>query len=105
MPPKTTTKAPKKKSGAKNNSLARPLNLKPELEAIVGKGPMSRTQIVSKIWKYIKGESSNSSGKKLQDPKDGRIIVPDAKLAKVLGSEPINMFRIGGRINLFVTKI
>jgi len=48
------------------------LELSEDLEAVVGKGPMPRTEITKKIWDYIKKN-------KLQDPKNKRNIVPDAK--------------------------
>lgn len=62
-----------------------PMELSPELAAIVGKGPMPRTEVTKKLWAYIKKH-------KRQDPKNKRLINPDDKLAKVLGKKPINMF-------------
>lgn len=67
--------------------LAKPMNLSPELEAIVGAGPMPRTQVTKKIWEYIKANN-------LQNPENKREIRPDAKLGKVLGNDPINMFQM-----------
>ncbi len=62
-----------------------PMKLSPELQAVVGKGPMPRTEVTKKLWAYIKEN-------KRQDPKNKRLINPDDKLAKVLGKKPINMF-------------
>lgn len=62
-----------------------PMEISPELAAIVGKGPMPRTEVTKKLWAYIKRN-------KRQDPKNRRLINPDDKLAKVLGKRPINMF-------------
>ncbi len=62
-----------------------PKKLSPELAAIVGKGPMPRTEVTKKLWEYIKKH-------KRQDEKNRRLINPDDKLAKVLGKKPINMF-------------
>jgi len=62
-----------------------PKKLTPELAAIVGKGPMPRTEVTKKLWAYIKKNDR-------QDPKNRRLINPDEKLAKVLGKKPINMF-------------
>ena len=62
-----------------------PMKLSPELAAVVGKGPMPRTEVTKKIWVYIKKH-------KRQDEKNRRLINPDDKLAKVLGKKPINMF-------------
>ena len=77
--------ATKKKA---NSAFMRPLELSEELEAVVGRGPMPRTEVTKKIWVYIKK-------KKLQDPKNMRNIKPDEKLAKVFGSKrTINMFQM-----------
>lgn len=62
-----------------------PMQLSPELAAVVGKGPMPRTEVTKKLWAYIKKHNR-------QDDKNRRMINPDDKLAKVLGKKPINMF-------------
>ena len=62
-----------------------PLELTDELAAIVGKGPMPRTEVTKKLWAYIKKHNR-------QDPNNKRFILPDDKLSKVLGKNPINMF-------------
>ena len=62
-----------------------PMELTPELAAVVGQGPMPRTEVTKKLWAYIKKH-------KRQDPNNKRFIMPDDKLAKVLGKKPINMF-------------
>ncbi|MFA6118509.1 MAG: SWIB/MDM2 domain-containing protein [Parachlamydiales bacterium] len=65
-----------------------PLNVSEDLTAVVGKGPMPRTEVTKKLWAYIKK-------KKLQDPKNLRNIIPDDALGKVFGSKkPINMFKM-----------
>ena len=65
-----------------------PLKLTEELAAVVGKGPMPRTEVTKKIWEYIKKN-------KLQDEKNKRNIVPDEKLTKVFGSKKtISMFEM-----------
>lgn len=69
----------------KNSKFMQPMTLTPELAAVVGKGPMPRTEVTKKLWAYIKAN-------KRQDPKNKRLINPDDKLAKVLGKKPINMF-------------
>jgi len=69
----------------KNSKFMEPKKLTPELAAIVGKGPMPRTEVTKKLWAYIKKNDR-------QDPKNRRLINPDEKLAKVLGKKPINMF-------------
>lgn len=69
-----------------------PMELTDELAAVVGKGPMPRTEVTKKIWVYIKKH-------KRQDPENMRFINPDEKLAKVLGKKPINMFDMTKKIS------
>lgn len=68
-----------------NSKFMQPMKLTPELAAVVGKGPMPRTEVTKKLWEYIKANNR-------QDEKNRRLINPDEKLAKVLGKKPINMF-------------
>lgn len=86
-----------KKTGAKNNALMIPKHLSPELEAIVGKGPMARSQVVKKVWEYIKKHN-------LQDKADKRDINPDTLLAKVIGHTKINMFKMTKKISEHIKK-
>jgi chromatin remodeling complex protein RSC6 len=79
-----------------NSAFMKPKNVSPELAAVVGAGPMARTEVVSKIWVYIKANN-------LQDPKDKRMINPDEKLSKVLGKEPINMMKMAGAISKHIS--
>ena len=77
----------------KNPKFMKPMKISPELAAVVGKGPMPRTEVTKKIWAYIKRH-------KLQDKKNRRNIVPDEKLAKVFGSKKaINMFEMTKKVN------
>ena len=77
---------------AKNNALNKPVNLSPELEAVCGKGPMSRAQVTSKVWDHIKAN-------KLQDSKDRRMINPDSKLGAVTGKDQLSMFKMTSAVN------
>lgn len=72
--------------------LKAPLNLSPELAAIVGAGPMPRTEVIKQLWVYIKANN-------LQNPENKREILPDAKLGKVLGTAPIHMMAMGKEIS------
>ena len=66
-------------------------------EAVVGKGPMPRSEVVSKMWVYIKG-------KNLQDPKNKRNIKADAALKKVFGGKDmVNMFEMATLISAHVS--
>ena len=57
-----------------------PMQISDDLGAVVGKGPMPRTEVTKKLWAYIKTH-------KCQDTKNKRNINPDEKLSKVLGKE------------------
>lgn len=71
----------------------RPMQISDELAAIVGHGPMPRTEVAKKLWDYIKKH-------KLQDPQNKRNIIPDQKLSKVFGSsQPINMFKMTSKVS------
>ena len=76
----------------KNTKFMAPKKVSDDLAAVVGKGPMPRTEVTKKIWAYIKSH-------KLQDPKNRRNINPDEKLGRVLGTRPINMFEMTKRVN------
>ena len=78
-------------AGSKN-ALQKPVNLSDELEDVVGKGPMTRAQVTSKVWEYIKKHD-------LQDSKDKRQINPDAKLGKVIGKDQISMFKMTAAVS------
>ncbi|WP_348663706.1 SWIB/MDM2 domain-containing protein [Chlamydia vaughanii] len=82
----------------KNSAFMNPVNISSDLAAIVGKGPMPRTEIVKKVWEYIKKH-------KLQDPKNKRNILPDANLAKVFGStSAIDMFQMTKALSKHIIK-
>lgn len=76
----------------KNNALQKPVTLSPELENVVGKGPMTRAQVTSKVWEYIKAND-------LQDSKDKRQINPDDKLGAVIGKSQISMFKMTAAVS------
>ena len=77
---------------AKNNALTKPVNVSPELEGVVGKGPLTRAEVTSKVWDYIKANG-------LQDQTDKRQINPDAKLGAVIGKDQISMFKMTGAVS------
>jgi chromatin remodeling complex protein RSC6 len=65
-----------------------PMKVSEELAAVVGRGPMPRTEVTKKLWAYIKS-------RKLQDPKNKRDIILDESLKKVLGNKKsVNMFEM-----------
>ena len=82
------TKAPVKKASAgKPNALQKPLQPSEELAAVVGSEPVSRGQVVSKIWDYIRLH-------KLQNPENRREILADDKLRTVFGKDKVTMFEM-----------
>lgn len=73
---------------AKSTAFMKPMSLSEELEAVVGKGPMPRSEVVKKLWEYIKKNG-------LQDKKNKRNIEADDKLKKVFGGKgTVNMFEM-----------
>lgn len=71
-----------------NSALAKPLQVSADLAEVVGKGPMPRTEVVSKLWAYIKKHN-------LQNPKNKRNVMADAKLVKVFaGKKEVSMFEM-----------
>ena len=78
---------------AKNNALQKPVNVSGDLEAVVGKGPMTRAQVTSKVWDYIKKNG-------LQDKKNRRMINADDKLKAVFGGKgQVSMFDMTKLVN------
>ncbi len=66
----------------------KPMTLSEDLEAVVGKGPMPRSEVVKALWVYIKKHD-------LQDPKNKRNILADEKLKVVFGGKgTVSMFEM-----------
>ena len=66
----------------------KPLNISPELAIVVGAGPMPRSEVVKKLWGYIKKNN-------LQDQANKRNINADENLKKVFGGKAtVNMFEM-----------
>ncbi len=75
-----------KKEKEKVSKFMQPMQVSAKLAAVVGKGPLPRTEVTKKLWAYIKAN-------KCQDTKNKRNIIPDDKLSDVFGSsDTINMF-------------
>ena len=71
-----------------NPALLKPMNLSPQLEAVIGKGPMSRGEVVKQIWVYIKKHN-------LQNPANKRNILADEKLKALFGGKgEVTMFEM-----------
>lgn len=89
MPTKAKTSKTASKDGAakKPNALQQPLQPSKELAAVVGAGPLSRGDVVSKVWEYIKKNN-------LQNPENKREILADEKLEPVFGKKKVTMFEM-----------
>lgn len=71
----------------------KPVQPSDALAEVIGPTPIPRTEVMKKLWDYIKKN-------KLQDQTNKRNINPDAKLAKVFGSPaPIDMFKMTSKIS------
>ena len=69
-----------------NAAFMTPLTPSASLQEVIGSKPLPRTEIVKKIWDYIKKNN-------LQDKKNRRMINADAKLKVVFGGkEQVSMF-------------
>ena len=97
---KTTTRRAKKSSSrrrAPNPAFMKPLQPSPKLAAVVGNSPMPRTQVISKLWAYIKRNG-------LQDSKNRRAINADDKLRPVFGGKSqVTMFDMTKLVNRHVS--
>lgn len=70
-----------------NSAFMKPLTVSSELAAVVGAGPMARSEVVKALWAYIKKNG-------LQDAANKRNINADDKLEKVFGKKTVNMFEM-----------
>src|SRR5215470_10525680 len=86
--------APAKKAAVKqapakkrtpNAAFMKPLTPDASLAAVVGNAPLPRTEIVSKLWAYIKKN-------KLQDTENKRMVNADDKLRTLFGKNQVSMF-------------
>ena len=92
--PKSATKSAAKaatKSAAAPKKRAAGAGQQPSaaLAAVIGTESVSRPEVIKKLWEYIKAHG-------LQDAKDKRILVADAKLLPIFGKPQINMFELAG---------
>ncbi|MEK7648794.1 MAG: SWIB/MDM2 domain-containing protein [Patescibacteria group bacterium] len=72
----------------KNSAFMKPMNISSDLAVVVGKGPMPRSEVVKKLWEYIKKNN-------LQDAANKRNINADANLKKVFaGKGSVSMFEM-----------
>jgi chromatin remodeling complex protein RSC6 len=100
---KDETKAAEKKvektgkpAGGARGGITAPVTPSPELAEIVGDKDLPRSEVVSKVWEYIKKHD-------LQDAKDRRQINADDKLEKVFGKKSASMFEMNKHLSRHLT--
>ena len=80
-----------------NSAFMKPMTISEELAAVVGKGPMPRSEVVKKLWVYIKAND-------LQDKANKRNINADENLKKVFGGKAtVNMFEMTKLVSKHLT--
>jgi len=74
------------------NGLSKPMTPSDELVAVIGAGPVARSEAVKKMWDYIKANN-------LQNPANKREILADAKLKPVFGGkDKVTMFEMNSHL-------
>ena len=90
---KSTAKAPKAtkitKTARKPSTASASTKPNSALAAVIGPEAVARTQIIKKLWDYIKEHN-------LQDPSNKRNILADTKLREVFGKDSVTMFELAG---------
>ena len=87
---KATKKAAPKKAATKrkpNAAFMKALTPSVTLAAVVGATPLPRTEVVKKLWAYIKKNN-------LQDAKNRRNINADDKLKPIFGKNQVSIFEM-----------
>lgn len=84
--------AEKKASGGARGGIAKPVTPSPELAAIVGSAALPRSEVVSKMWTYIKANN-------LQNPANKREILADDKLKPIFGGDKATMFEMNKHLS------
>jgi chromatin remodeling complex protein RSC6 len=90
--PAAKAAAPKKPAAKKsarkpNAAFMKALTPSAQLGAVIGDKPLPRTEVVKKLWEYIKKG-------KLQDAVNKRMINADDKLKQVFGKAQVSMFEM-----------
>lgn len=98
-PAKAATKKTAAKNAAAPKAPRKPgAGLKPSdaLAAVIGGEPVARTEVIKKLWDYIKANG-------LQDAANKRAINADAKLKPVFGKDQVTMFELAGIVGKHLT--
>lgn len=74
--------------GRRGSALAQHVTPDQQLAAVVGSDPLPRTEVVKRLWDYIKARS-------LQDPNNKRMIISDDNLRPIFdGKQQVSMFEM-----------
>lgn len=92
---KGSSKGASKTKRQPNAAFMAPLTPSPALGEVVGSKPLPRTEVIKKIWDYIKKNN-------LQDKKNRRMINSDDKLKPLFGKDQISMFELAKIVNKHV---
>ncbi|CAL5187928.1 unnamed protein product [Lathyrus oleraceus] len=77
----------KRQKGGSGKGFLAPLQLSDALTKFLGESELSRSDVIKRMWDYIKGNS-------LQDPSDKRQIICDEKLKELFGVDSFNGFTV-----------
>ncbi len=80
----------------KQSGLQRPVQPSKELGEIIGTDPLPRSQMVSKVWDYIRKNN-------LQNPENKREIIADDKLKPIFGKDRVTMFEMNKHLSKHVS--
>lgn len=86
-----------KKQTSEGTGIHAPVQPSPELGAVVGNDRIARSQVISKVWDYIRSNN-------LQNPENKREILADDNLRKVFGKDKVTMFEMNKHISAHLTK-
>jgi chromatin remodeling complex protein RSC6 len=88
-----SSKPPHTAKGRTSGALAKPVHPDEVLAALVGPGPLPRSEVIKKVWQYIRHHGR-------QDAQNRRNINADDKLRALFGGKPqATMFELTKFIN------
>jgi len=93
---KAAAKPAAKATGGARGGITAPVTPSADLAEIVGKADLPRSEVVKKVWDYIKKHD-------LQDAKDRRQINGDDKLQKIFGKKSVSMFEMNKHLSAHLT--
>src|SRR3954451_5824690 len=92
----TQKKGAGKPAGSARGGITAPVTPSADLAEIVGTNDLPRSEVIRKVWDYIKKHD-------LQDANDKRQIKADGKLAKIFGKQSVSMFQMNKHLSAHLT--